>query len=769
MQGLLRRTPDGVMQLPFHIERMDGMTFQSGSSSQAGIALWGGVECTFNRVRDRYFNQLESNGHALRLDDLDRFASLGIKAIRYPVLWEHTAPEGLEKADWRWADERLNYLRELGITPIAGLVHHGSGPRDTSLVDPDFPDKLASYAAAVAQRFPWLEYYTPINEPLTTARFSGLYGIWYPHGQDEPTFKTALFNQCRATVLAMRAIRAINPNAKLVQTEDLGKTYSTPRLSYQAYFNNQLRWLAGDLLCGKVTPEHYLWDWLVDRCKATEEELFWFCENTCPPDILGMNHYITSERFLDENLDNYPRQFHGGNGRHRYVDIEAARALHTPTGGIKPLLMEAWERYGLPIAITEVHIDSHREEQMRWLAEVWSSAAQARQEGADIRAVTVWSLLGSYDWNSLVTLSQGYYEPGPFDLRSSEPRPTAIAQLMRELADGREPLHPVLSGPGWWRRQDRFLCSRPVELRGVNFEARPELNASHAPLLITGSTGTLGQAFARVCELRGIRYKVLNRQQMDIADINSVERVVAEHEPWAIINTAGYVRVDDAEHDAERCFRENTLGPNVLADVCARHGMQFVTFSTDFVFNGRRDEPYVENDEIGPLNIYGRSKAESEYGVLNRHPEALVIRTSSFFGPWDQYNFITTALSTLQQGKPFRAANDLTVSPTYVPDLVNVSLDLLLDRASGIWHLTNGHAVTWSELALHAAERAQVAPHLLQPCSSEEFGFIAARPRYSALHCSRGALMPPLDHALDSYLRHMTEIKTSHGLRGDTA
>jgi dTDP-4-dehydrorhamnose reductase len=748
---------------------MDDMQPQPGSVHSSRLELWGGVECTFNRVRDQYFNQLESNGHALRLDDLDRFAGLGIRRIRYPVLWEHTAPNGLEKADWRWADERLHYLRKLGIAPIVGLVHHGSGPRDTSLIDPQFPEKLAAYAAAVAERYPWVECWTPINEPLTTARFSGLYGVWYPHGRNEPTFKTALFNQCKATVLAMRAIRNVNPKARLIQTEDLGKTYSTPKLSYQAYFNNQLRWLAGDLLCGMVTPEHYLWDWLVDRGRATEEELFWFCENPCPPDILGMNHYITSERFLDENLANYPRQFHGGNGRHRYADIEAARALSTPTGGIKPLLMEAWKRYQLPLAITEVHIDSHREDQIRWLAETWRGASKARKEGADVRALTVWSLLGTFDWNSLVTRSQGYYEPGPFDLRSAEPRPTAIAQVMRELAEGREPAHPVLSGPGWWRRQDRFLCSRPVELRGVNFEERPQLNGRPAPLLITGSTGTLGQAFARVCEIRGIRYQLLSRQQMDIADINSVERIVAQYEPWAIINTAGYVRVDDAERDAERCFRENTLGPKVLAEVCARHRMQLITFSTDFVFNGKRDEPYIENDEVGPLNIYGHSKAESEYGVLSRHPDSLVVRTSSFFGPWDQYNFITVALNTLRQGQPFRAANDLTVSPTYVPDLVNVCLDLLLDRASGIWHLTNGHAVTWSELAMHAAERAQIDAGSLHPCASLELGFIAPRPRYSALHCSKGSLMPSLDHALESYFRHMTEIKATRSFRGDTA
>src|ERR1051325_583199 len=262
-------------------------------SSGDRLELWGGIECTVNRVGDRFVSQLERNGHAFRLEDLDRAAVLGIKAIRYPVLWERTAPGPIRYADWSWPDGRLARLRELAITPIVGLVHHGSGPVHTSLVDPDFPGKLAEYAAAVATRYPWVDDYTPVNEPLTTARFSGLYGIWFPHGRDEKTFKTALLNQCRGIVLAMRAIRRANPAARLIQTEDLGKTYSTRPLRYQARFNNNFRWLAWDLLCGRVDSRHPLWGWLIKCCGATPAEIDWFHENPCPPDIIGINHYIT--------------------------------------------------------------------------------------------------------------------------------------------------------------------------------------------------------------------------------------------------------------------------------------------------------------------------------------------------------------------------------------------------------------------------------------------------------------------------------------------
>ncbi|WP_276752104.1 family 1 glycosylhydrolase [Chlorogloeopsis fritschii] len=186
-------------------------------NSKLPLEVWAGVECTVNRVGDEYFDQLEYNGHATRLNDLDLFAELGIHAIRYPVLWERIAPNGLENANWSWADERLGRLRELGIRPIVGLVHHGSGPRYTSLVDPEFPEKLALYACAVADRYPWITHYTPVNEPLTTARFSGMYGHWYPHGRDDLTFARTLLVECRAIALSMQAIRKVNSNAALLR------------------------------------------------------------------------------------------------------------------------------------------------------------------------------------------------------------------------------------------------------------------------------------------------------------------------------------------------------------------------------------------------------------------------------------------------------------------------------------------------------------------------------------------------------------------------
>ena len=723
------------------------------------MELWAGVECTVNRVGDQYSDQLERSGHALRSRDLERLATLGVRRLRYPILWERTAPESLDSLDWSWADERLSTLRSLGLMPIVGLVHHGSGPRYTNLLDPEFPEKLAQYAAAVARRYAWVTDYTPVNEPLTTARFSCLYGHWYPHKRDALSFARALLAQCRGTVLSMRAIRAVNPAAQLIQTEDLGKTFSTPTLAYQAEFENERRWLTFDLLCGRLVPHTPMWDYL--RWLGIDEaEMQWFVDNQTAPEVLGVNHYITSERFLDERIARYPTQSHGGNGNHIYADVEAVRVRAAGVAGPKEILREMWERYRLPLAVTEIHLGCTREEQLRWLKEVWEAAVELRSQQVKVKAVTAWAAFGTFDWNSLCTSESGCYEPGLFDLRSPLPRPTALSSMIKTIAAGETYDHPVLDTPGWWHRWNRFSYT-PVSnhleqtLSPGSRSVKRGGDASRC-VLITGGRGTLAQALGRICTERGLAYQLLSRDQLDIADRDSVLSAFDRYQPWAVVNAAGYVRVDDAEADAERCMRENVAGPVCLAKECERNQLPLVTFSTDLVFDGLKNEPYVESDACSPLNVYGRSKAEAELRVLEHNSNALVIRTSAFFGPWDRFNFVHAVLDTLTKGRPFIAASDISVSPTYVPDLVNAVLDLLIDAEHGIWHLANAGTVTWAEFARLAAAKAGHAMEGVQARPAQALNFVAPRPPFSALSSERAGLMPRLEDSLDRCVREMT-------------
>jgi dTDP-4-dehydrorhamnose reductase len=706
------------------------------------LELWGGVECTVNRVGDMFRDQLVLSGHHVRLDDLDRFAALGLRTLRFPVLWERTATADSGSLDWRWSDGWLGRARELGMRPIVTLVHHGSGPAGTHLLDPAFPERLARYARLVAERYPWIEAYTPVNEPLTTARFSALYGLWYPHARSDLEFVRAVLIQCRASVLAMRAIREIAPAARFIQTEDLGRTEATPMLAYQAAFDNERRWLTFDLLTGRLGPDDRLWRHM--RGLGIEEAaLEWFGGNGCAPDLLGINHYLTSNRYLDTNLERYPPDTWGGNGRHRYADVEAVRVVDDPATA-SDLLAEAWDRFHRPLAITEVHLGCTREEQLRWLRAIWDQAHRARERGVDVRAVTAWALLGTFDWNSLLTRAAGHYEPGAFDVRGPAPRLTALGRMVGGLAAG-ESLPALARAPGWWERSVRFAHGHGRRPPAVRLSA-PTAETGR-PILVTGAGGTLASAVERIARLRGLEVLALDRRALDIADHAAVAAALDRYEPWAVVNAAGYVRVRAAEDEPARCHRENGEGPARLAAACRPRAIGLVTFSSDLVFSGDGQRPYLESDAPAPASVYGASKAAAERHVAELMPEALIVRTSAFFGPWDRFNLLTQGLEALRSAREWTVPRAV-VSPTFVPDLVNAALDLLIDGERGIWHLANQGAVSWLELLRAGAELAGVSTSRLR----EEEG--PAR-SFTVLGSERGALLPRLDEALERYIREV--------------
>ena len=415
------------------------------------LQLWGGAECTVNRVGYRTFDQLELTGHSARLDDLDRFAELGLKTLRVAIAWERTevAPGVF---DWSWADALMERLVLLGIRPIVGLVHHGSGPLWTDLTQSSFAAGLAAYAARAASRYPWVTDWTPVNEPLTTARFSCLYGFWYPHLRDERAFWTALLVQVEATVGAMREIRRVQPLARLVQTEDYGHTAATAPCAAQASFDNHRRLMTWDLLCGRVDQRHPLFDHLATFALAPRLQAI--LGTPTPPDVIGLNHYVTSDRFLDHRLERYPPHLRGGNGRVEFADTEAVRVLPDWTPGWSSYLETLHARYGLPIAVTECHLGCDPAQQAAWLHQCWRAAGEARAAGVPVEAVTVWALAGSVGWDRLLTEDHGSYEAGVIDASCPGAPDTALAETVRRLAAG---VAPAADVPGWWQRPDRLI------------------------------------------------------------------------------------------------------------------------------------------------------------------------------------------------------------------------------------------------------------------------------------------------------------------------
>lgn len=697
--------------------------------------IWGGIECTINRVGNRYKDQLKSAGHFERDDDIPRIASLGIQKLRYPVLWEaHQLNSPDEKINWDRAADKIKEIKSFGIEPIIGLVHHGSGPSFTSLSDKEFGNKLATYASKVAERFPEIKYYTPVNEPLTTARFSGLYGLWYPHKKSPEDFCRMFINQLKAIVLSMQTIRKINPQAELIQTEDLAKIHSSPALQYQASFENKRSWLTYDFLCGKFDRFHPLWNYFIGK-GIEESELDFFLNNNCKPAVAGFNYYVTSERYLDEHLHNWPVEYHGGNDMQKYADVPAVRVIKPK--GLYNLLKEAWNRYQLPFALTEVHINCTREEQLRWFKEAYDIACTIRREGLPFLAVTAWSLLGAFDWSSLLTCENNSYEAGAFDISNNQTRMTAMAGLIQSIATQQKIDHPLLTQEGWW-----------------NYSYNPMKRKSYVeskPLLILGGNGTLGTAFRNICDRRNIPFISLTRPQFDITIRENIVKAIEDLKPWAVINTTGFVKVDEAETNRELCYALNTEAVKNVADACNKKGIQFMTFSTDLVFDGQKKRPYLEQDKAAPLNYYGFTKSQGEKLALDNFPHSLIIRTSSFFGPWDRYNFAHYLLNNLENDETTFVVDDITVSPTYVPHLVNAALDLLIDRGTGIWHLCNDGKILWTDFAKELAKHKGYANKNVVPKNQQEMNWSAIRPSFSALESGKGIKLPSLANAIECY------------------
>jgi dTDP-4-dehydrorhamnose reductase len=324
--------------------------------------------------------------------------------------------------------------------------------------------------------------------------------------------------------------------------------------------------------------------------------------------------------------------------------------------------------------------------------------------------------------------------------------------MMRTLSTGEGSLSPVLSQPGWWRRDIRHAYpTMDARSLGVEPTAPAVLKGAAAPVLITGRTGTLGRFTAEACEHRALDPLLTDRRRMRIDDPASVAEALDAIKPWAVVNTAGWVRVDDAEDDPAGCMAANADGAAVLAEACAERGIRLVTFSSDLVFDGRNARPYVESDTPNPLNVYGRSKAEAERRVLAAGGEPLVVRTAAFFSASDPHNFAVWAARELAAGRTVRAAGDCTVSPTFVPDLVRAALDLLIDGETGIRHLANGGAVTWAEFAVQVAEALGLDAGRVQAVPASAMGWKATRPANAALGTERGQILPSFEAALERF------------------
>jgi dTDP-4-dehydrorhamnose reductase len=250
-------------------------------------------------------------------------------------------------------------------------------------------------------------------------------------------------------------------------------------------------------------------------------------------------------------------------------------------------------------------------------------------------------------------------------------------------------------------------------------------------ILVTGGTGQVGTALLALeprCAAPG-------RSELDLAQPETLPPAVAALSPEAIINCAAYTAVDAAEDDEETATIVNGRAVGVLAELAAERGIPFVTFSTDYVFDGTATTPYVESSPPNPINAYGRSKLAGERAALGANPDALVIRSSWVFSATHR-NFVTTVLERAAAGV-IEVVDDQWGTPTSAGDLAAAALQAMGSGASGILHITNQGVTTWFEFARTACELAGIDSAQVRATTTASYPTPARRPRYSVLGTER--------------------------------
>jgi dTDP-4-dehydrorhamnose reductase len=259
-------------------------------------------------------------------------------------------------------------------------------------------------------------------------------------------------------------------------------------------------------------------------------------------------------------------------------------------------------------------------------------------------------------------------------------------------------------------------------------------------VLIIGGSGLLGQAMIAECRRHDRPLLAPGKAELDLEEQGAVDSWLERSMPAAVINAVGYTDVIRAELPANRdeAMRLNRDAPSRLAQICARRGLPLIHISTDYVFDGRKNAPYREQDPVAPLQVYGESKLKGEQAVLSEHPDALVIRTSTLFGPGlrGRRHYVDAVLAQACSGQRLELVRLPVSSPTFAPDLAGALLRLLDVRATGVVHVVNRGSCSRIELAQESMRlagerhRAEIAERPEDPDGP-------ARPPYSVLDCSR--------------------------------
>jgi beta-glucosidase/6-phospho-beta-glucosidase/beta-galactosidase len=379
-----------------------------------------GIENSYPTIRGadgrrRRIDQFEKTRHYERWrEDFALAAELGATHLRYgpPYYRVHRAAGSY---DWEFSDAAFGALQRCGVVPIADLCHFGVPDWVGDFQNPDWPALFAEYAGDFAARYPWVRYYTPVNEIFICALFSAQYGWWNERLTGELPFVTALRHLCRANVMAMRAIRRRVPEALFVQTESVEHFHATvPSSLATAEFLNEKRFLALDLAYGRGVSGP-MYEYLLDH-GMTREEFAWFREHRIRSGCaLGTDYYDTCEHA---------------------VRPDGKVAPAGETYGYYVIARQYWDRYRLPLLHTETN--EVEPGATAWLTKQWATLLRLRHDGVPVLGFTWFGLTDMVDWDSALRVEAGNVNAcGLYDL---DRRPRPVSAAFRELVKAWRPV-----------------------------------------------------------------------------------------------------------------------------------------------------------------------------------------------------------------------------------------------------------------------------------------------------------------------------------------
>ena len=377
-----------------------------------------GIECSYptvewqgRRIRQ---DELEKCGHYARWrEDLQLTVDLGIRYLRYGPPY-HRIHLGQGRYDWAWLDEVMAEVRRLELELIVDLCHFGVPDWIGDFQNPEWPALFAEYARAFAERYPWVRFYTPVNEMYVAAQFSGYYGWWNERLTTHRGFVTALKHLARANVEAMLAILPVRGDALFIQSESSEYVHaSRPDLTDEAEMFNERRFLSLDLNYGRRVSSG-MYEYLCDNGMTEEEHDFFLTYNLREHCMMGNDYYVTNEHLLVTET----------------TSVAAGEVF-----GYYVVTKDYYERYNLPVMHTETNLIEPDSE--RWLWKTWANVQRLRHDGVPLVGMTWYSLTDQVDWDTALREDNGRVNAlGLYDLdRKVRPVGRAYKELIQQWAD----------------------------------------------------------------------------------------------------------------------------------------------------------------------------------------------------------------------------------------------------------------------------------------------------------------------------------------------